>query len=49
MRDLISEVMQSLCLGGMVMVLLGATRSNDEIIAEDKDASRLSILGELLD
>ena len=27
---------------------LGATRSNDEIIAEDRDASRLSMSGELV-
>ena len=49
MRDFISGVTQGFCLGGMVTVLLGATRSNDEIIAEDRDASRLSMSDELSD
>ena len=49
MRDFISGVTQGLCLGGMVKVLLEATRSSDEIISENRDASRLSMSDELVD
>ena len=30
-------------------VLLGATRSNDEIMADERDAARLSMSGGILD
>ena len=40
---------QGLCFGGIVTVPLGVTRSNDEIMADERDASRLSISGRMLD
>ena len=49
MRDFISGVTQGLCLGRMVTVLLGETRSNDEMIAEERVASRLLMSSGILD
>ena len=49
MRDFISGVTRGLCLGIMVTLILGATRSNDEIIAEHRNAPSLSMFGEILD
>ena len=49
MSDFISGVTQGLCLGGMVMVFLGATWSNAEVIAEERDDSIVSMSPGLLD